>query len=235
MAGALAAHRDLVGEIGREDDQRLGVEPAVLDEAERQGIDASAPGCFGQAIAGRGERIGEPGAVHVQREPAPRRQLADRRDFGGSIHEAIFGGVGDRDRGGLDLVHVVADAIAGRVDRVGRQLGALPVQQDQLGAAGEEAGRARLVDLDVRVLVAEDRPVRRAQGGERQAVGGGTGRHPEGADLGSEQIGEGAVEAAAPLVAIICRVDPVRPDNSLEHLGVGGCRVIGEEAHREAR
>ena len=44
MAGALAADRDLVGKLGLEQDQRLGIEAAILDEAERQRVDAGAPG-----------------------------------------------------------------------------------------------------------------------------------------------------------------------------------------------
>ena len=163
--------------------------------------------------------------------PALLRQLAERGDFGGAIDEAIFGRVGDRDRRRLDLVHVVADAVARGRDRLGRDLGALAVEQDQLRAAGEEAGRARLVDLDMRVAVAEDRPVGRAQRGEREAVGSGAGRHPECANFGPEQVGEGAVEPLAPLVAVISRVEPVRRRNRFENLGVRGRGIVGEEAH----
>ena len=66
----------------------------------------------------RRQRIGEARAVHVEAEPALLGQLAERRDFGSAIDQAIFGRVGDRERGGLDLVDVVADAIAGRRDRL---------------------------------------------------------------------------------------------------------------------
>ena len=56
MAGALAADRDLVGKLGPEQDQRLGIQPAILDEAERQGVDPRAPGDVGRAFAGEGKR-----------------------------------------------------------------------------------------------------------------------------------------------------------------------------------
>ena len=109
MAGAFAADLDLIGKVGPEQDQRLGVEPAVLDESERQRVDAGPPGDVGRAFAGGRQRVGEARAVHVEREPALLRQLAKRRDLRGAVNQAIFGGVGDRDRRGLDLVDVGAD------------------------------------------------------------------------------------------------------------------------------
>ena len=60
----------------------------------------------------------------------------------------------------------------------------------------KKPGRPGLVDLDMRVLVAEDRPVRRAQRREREAIGGGAGGHPECADLRLEQLGERRRRAA---------------------------------------
>ena len=113
----------------------------------------------------------------------------------------------------------------------GRDLRAVAVEQDQLCAAGEEAGRTRLVDLDMRVPVAQDRAIGRAQRRERKAVGGGAGRHPQGADLRSEQVRESAVEPSAPLVAVIRRVEPVRCGYRLDHLRVRGGRIVGEKAH----
>ena len=49
-------------------------------------------------------------------KPRPRcfASLAERRDLGGAIDEAIFGRIGDRQRGRLDLVDVLADAVARR-------------------------------------------------------------------------------------------------------------------------
>ena len=72
-------------------------------------------------------------------------------------------------------------------DGLGRDLGPGTVEQHQLRAAGEESGRARFVDLDMRVPVADDAAIRRAQRGEREAVGGGARRDPEGADLVSNR------------------------------------------------
>ena len=59
-----------------------------------------------------------------------------------------------------------------------RQLGAGPVDQHQFGAVRVEAGRAGLVILDMRVAVADDGAIGRAEGGQADAIGGGAGRHP---------------------------------------------------------
>jgi hypothetical protein len=188
MAGALAADRDLVGKVGLEENQRLRIEPAVLGEAEAQGVDPGPPCYVGGALARRGEGIGEARPVHVQSETALPGELAKRGNLGGSIDKAIFGRVGDRERGRLDLVDVVADCIASGAHRLGRYLCAWAVQKHQLGAAGEEARCPGLIDLDMRIPMAEDRAIGWAQGRERETICCGTGRHPEGANLGFKHL-----------------------------------------------
>ena len=119
MACALAADRDLVGKLGPEQDQGFGVEPAVLDEAEATERRHRRARSRRRGLAGRRKRIGEPRAVHVEAEAALSRDLAQRSDFGRAIDEPVFGRIGDRERRGLNLVHVVADAIAGVGDSCG--------------------------------------------------------------------------------------------------------------------
>jgi len=130
------------------------------------------------------ERVGEARAVHVQAEPARLGQFAEGADFGGTIDQAIFGRIGERDDGRLDLVDVVADGLASRGGHRRGHLRPGPVEQHQLGAAGKEAGRAGFVDFDMRIAVAQDCPIRRTKRGEAEAIGRGAGRDPEGADLG---------------------------------------------------
>src|SRR3546814_10476166 len=72
---------------------------------------------------------------------------------------------------------VVAHAIECGGDRFGGQLGAGAVREPQLGAVGVEFGRAAFVILDMRVAVADDAAVRRAERGEREAVRRGAARH----------------------------------------------------------
>ena len=66
-----------------------------------------------------------------KREPALLCQLAERGDFGSAIDQAIFGRVGDRDRRRLNLVHIVADAVASLVDRSGVNFAPVAVEQDR--------------------------------------------------------------------------------------------------------
>ena len=175
--------------------------------------------------------VGEPCAVHVEAEPALLRQRADRSDFEGKVHAAVFGGVGDRDRVRLDAVDVVGDRVDDCADRVGGQFGPVAVSEEQLGAVGVEFGRAALIVLDVRVAVADDPAVRRAQCGEREAVGGGAGGDPEHRDLGLEQFGQPAVELLAPRVAGIGGVERVGGGDRGHDLRVDRGGVVGEKAH----
>ena len=106
-------------------------------------------------------------------------------------------------------MHIIADQPACFGHGLGCKLRAVALEQDQLGAAGEEAGRSCLVDLDMSMLVAQNAAIWRAQSGEREAIGRGSRRRPESANLGPEQVGEGAVEPRAPLVSVIGCVEPV--------------------------
>src|SRR3546814_3714530 len=77
------------------------------------------------------------------------------------------------------LMDVVAHACECGGDRFGGQLGAGAVREPQLGAVGVEFGRAAFVILDMRVAVADDAAVRRAERGEREAVRRGAARRSE--------------------------------------------------------
>ena len=132
----------------------------------------------------------------------------------------------------LDAVDVVGDRIENGPDRLGRQLRADAVGKEQLGAVGVEFRRAALVVLDVRVAVADDPAVRRAECCEREAVSRGTGGDPEDCDLGLEQRGQTAVELLAPRVAGIGGVERVGGGDRGHDLRVDPGGVVGEEAHR---
>jgi hypothetical protein len=171
----------------------------------------------------------------VETEAAALGDLADRGDLGGAVDETIFGGVGDRQRVRLDLVDVGADAVAGGFDCLREQFRALALEQGQLRAVGEESRRAGFINLDMRVAVAQDGAFGRAQRGERETVGGGAGGHPQRADRCFEQVGESAVEAPAPRVAIIGGVEPVRLGEGVEHRRMTGGGIVGKEAHDAER
>src|SRR6185437_2740661 len=112
-------------------------------------------------------------------KPAVLRKLAELGNFVSAIDEAIFGCVGDRNHRRLNLVDVVADQFAGFGNDPWRDLRAFPTEQDQFRAAGEEARRPRLVDFDMRVPMAEDRAVGRAQSPEGKAICSSSGGYPK--------------------------------------------------------
>ena len=65
-----------------------------------------------------------------------------------------------------------------------------PGDGEDLGAVGEELGRAALVGLDVGGLVAEDGVVALAQRGERQRVGRGAVEDEEDLAVGLEELAQ---------------------------------------------
>jgi hypothetical protein len=162
----------------------------------------------------------------VQGEAALFGDAANRGDLIGAIDQAIFGRVCDRDCGWLHLVHIRTDAVAGRDDRFGVDLRPGPIEQHELAAAGKKAGRAGFVDLDMRVLVAQDGPIWRAQRAKSDAVSGGAGGHPESADFRLEQVGEGAVEPLAQRIAVVGGVDAVRGGDRRDYVGVRGRGIV---------
>src|SRR6476661_10146118 len=171
MPRPFPSNRDFVGELGPEQDQALGIEPAVLGEAEGQCIDAGAPAYISRTLARRCESIGETGAIHVKAEAARLRQLAESGNLRGSIDEAIFRRIGDRDPAGLDLMDVSPNPVASARDAFGDDLRSAAIEQNQLSSAGEETGRSGLVDLDMRILVAQDAAVGWAKRRQCEAIG----------------------------------------------------------------
>ena len=163
--------------------------------------------------------------------------LGQRRDRGhliGAIGAAIFARLGDRNRMRLNLMDIVADRIDRGADGLRRKLRALPRHQQQLGAVEVEAGRAAFVHLDMRFLVAHHRAVRLDHGRQREAVGGGAGRHPQCSAVAPEQIGEPRIELARQAIAIIGRIRSVGGMHRLPHERVDGGGVVGEKLHRNA-
>jgi hypothetical protein len=231
VAGALAAIQRGVAVGGIEEDQDFGRHSAILGEAEAQRLDARPPGEVGDGSAGAHHRIGEAGAVHVEGKAALPAQFTECRDFVRRVDQAVFGGVGDRQSPRLGLVDIVAHSGEQRRNGVGRQLGAFPFGEQQLGAMGVEFGCAAFVILDMGIAVADDAAIRRAQLGQGQRVGRRAGRHPQRRHFRFEQVGKGAVQPLAPAVAVIGRIEAVRLMEGGHDLGAGGGGIIGKETH----
>ena len=234
MPAALAAQLELPGLRFVEQDHRLRRQRAVLGGAEAQHIDARAPGEIGGRTAQPRDRVGEARAVHMHRNPRRMRHLRQPRHLLDGVGGARLGGLGQRQRALLHVVHPGARGEAQRVgQRVGRDAGVGAAQQGELGAAGVELRRAALVLLDMGVAVAIDRRPRRAETRQRQRVGGGA---------GGDQIDLcGPLEhrrnqrlnpRRAVVIAIGLRRAVVGARHRLEHLGRAGGDIVAGEQHQ---
>ena len=119
MTTALAPVARRLRQCRIEEDQRFRTHPAILDEAEAQGVRARSPGQVRWCRSGRNHGIGESCAIDMQPQAQFARDIPNRGDLVRAIGHAIFGGVGNRNRVGLYLMHVLADGTGNPVDRVG--------------------------------------------------------------------------------------------------------------------
>ncbi len=102
------------------------------------------------------------------------------------IDGAIFGGVGQRERGGPALVR--AARLGQRmVERGGVDPALDAGQRLDLQPVTEETGRAALVHDDVRLFERQHRSVRRTQRGAGDRIGDGAGRYEADLGIGVEQ------------------------------------------------
>ena len=197
MPCPLAADADFFGKAGVEQDQRFGGQTTVFDESETQSLNPRTPGQVGGTVGAMDDRIGKARAVHMEAQTACSGDGTDGSHFGGGITAAIFGGVGDRDGGGLCPVHIIGDGIEPRGQRIGRQVRTRPVGEQQLAAAHVEFGCARFVVLDMRVVMTDDAAIGRTHCRQRKGIGRRTRRHPERDDIGFEQCRKTRVECGA--------------------------------------
>ena len=197
MPCPLAADTDFFGKAGVKQDQRFGGQTTVFDESETQSLDACAPGQVSGAVATMDDGIGEARAVHVEAQTARFGDGTDGSHFGGGITAAIFGGVGDRDCGGLCPVHIIGDGIEPRGQGIGRQFCTRPVGEQQLAATHVKFGRAGFVILDMRVVMTDDAAIGRAHCRQRKGIGRRAGRDPQRDDIGFEQCRKARIECGA--------------------------------------
>ena len=179
---------------------------AVLGRAERQKVDAGAPGQIAGRAAERRDGIGETRAVHVKRETLRLGDFADGANLIDAIKRARFRRLGDRHRRGERVMNVVA-RITGR--RGAQRLRCDPAlvarHQMQLGAAGEKLRAIRLVDRDMGFLVAENLAPRRCHGSQRKTVRDRPRAHGHNLARGFKEIGETRVQAFGHGVLAIAR------------------------------
>src|SRR6516165_6767857 len=96
-----------------EEDHRFGGQRAAFGRTERQHVDTAAPSHLGRRSIAPNERIGEAGAIHMDRKRSLPRYFRQTCDFGSPINGTRFGRLRNRQRRRNHLMRAVA-AIAGK-------------------------------------------------------------------------------------------------------------------------
>ena len=228
----LPAITDHIGQRGVEEHDRLGAHPAVLHAPETERIDVA--GSLGSRHIQKRRRIGKPRAVHVQAKAAVAGKRGNRRDFVRAIGAPILAGLGDRNRVRLHLVHIVADRVDHRANRVRRQLGTLSIGQHQLGPVKKEARRAALVHFDMRLTMADHAAVRGHHRTQRKAIGRSARCDPQHRNFASEKLRKPIVELLRMRIAVIRRIGTIGGTHRLPHLRMHAGGIVGEKSHWNA-
>ena len=149
------------------------------------------PAHRGRAAAERHQRIGEARAVHMD---ADARGMGDGGEFADlrlRVDRSIFGRLGERQRGGLDLLDEPARIKRERVAQGrGGDLAEGARQGDELGAAREKFRCAAFVVAHMRIGTAEDGAPGRCQRGDRKGIGGGSRRHQKARAIAFENLAQ---------------------------------------------
>ena len=129
----------------------------------------------------------------------------------------------------LNLVDIIADRINHPADRIGGQLRAIPVGEQQLGTMQIETGRTAFIHFDMRLAVADHPAMRRHHAGQRQAIGSRSGGNPQHRTIAAEQIAKSIVEPGRQRIAIIGRVRLIRRAHGVPQKGMDRRCIVGQE------
>ena len=141
----------------------------------------------------------------MQPQAVPAAGVADSSDLVDRIDGREFGGLRDAHDAGLGIVDV-ATPLDGMRDPGGRELAAVAGKGEQLRAVGEKLRGPALIRFDVRDLVAEDRVVRLAHGGEGQRVGGRAVEHEKHLRRALEDLADEFAGPGRPRVVAVARL-----------------------------
>ena len=209
LPGALATELE-VRHPGRiEEHHGFGIHAAILDDAERQHIDARLPGQLGRGHVLRDQRIRESRAVHMQGHAALMGDVGQRADFRRCVHRAAFRGLRDGQHARLHAVHMRLEPRQSREQILRQDLRARTTNEREFRAAGEKLRRTTFVTLDVRLGVGQYRAPGRTQRGEGQRIRGGARGDREYTHARFEEFTEHRVEFFGPLIRTICERDAV--------------------------
>jgi hypothetical protein len=183
------------------------------------------------------QRVGEARAVHVQGQPVPAARGAERRDRVRVIDSAPLGGLRNADGLGLDMVDPAIDGAGDRgLDLRRRDAAIGRGQRQQLGAAHEKLRRAALVRGDMRLLVAQHRPIRVDQCRQRQRIGGGAGADRIDRQVSLKECGGARGQARGERIGAVGGDDAVVGCcHRLHDLRAHGRGVVAGEIHGASR
>ena len=108
LAELLAGEREVLGDAGRAEDDRLAEQEAVLGAAEGDDVHPGFGGQLGERGAERRGGVGEARAVDVEAHPEPVGGIGDRPRLVERVNGPELGRLRDRDEPRLRLVLVAA-------------------------------------------------------------------------------------------------------------------------------
>ena len=167
MPGPLAPLNDARRLRLVEINKTFGRHAAIFDKAEGENIHARPPSHVRRRTAQMGDRVRKARAIHVNAQSMRFGDIAERRDLGRRINPTIFRRVGDGQSVGLRPVHTARRCRQPCRERIRRQLGAVPLNQGELGPMGVKFRRAAFIVLNVRVPVAQHTAIGRAEACQR--------------------------------------------------------------------
>src|SRR6516164_3753936 len=184
-----------------EEDHSFGGQRAAFGRTERQHVDTAAPSQLGRRSIAPNERIGEAGAIHMDRKRSLPRYFRQTCDFGSPINGTRFGRLRNRQRRRNHLMRAVA-AIAGKRRRqdLGRDLAGLPGEAGKLEAMAEEFWCAAFVGSDVRLRMTQHNAPGRGDLRQRQRICRGACRHKKSSDFAFEDLAKAALDGPRPVV-----------------------------------
>jgi hypothetical protein len=169
--------------------------------------------------------------VHMQPQAVPFRRLGDRPDLVLGIDRAQIGCLGQIDRRRLAAMELPGQDLGQFLRKpVGRDFAVLAGKRNQLQTAAEKAGGICFRSVDVRQLAAIDEPPGRAERGQREGIGRGSGGDREDPHRSLEQIGKALLQRRRPFVgAVAGRGADIGPGQRLDQFGRGAAGIVAAE------
>ena len=232
LTALLAAAQEFVGERAIEKHDRFTERQTVLRAAQAERIDTGTPRDIGRrAIEGR-DCIGKARAVKLDFHSACVRHFAECTELFRRVDGAELRRLRERQRARARAVLIVRRRCECR-NGVGDELRVRRLCRQQLGAAAEKLRRAALIDVDMRIRVANDCVGTVTNRREPERVRGRAVEHEKhiaiGVERGADRVGRGACPV---VVAVTGCVAAIRFDERSERFRTNASVVVARELRR---